>query len=261
MNHRTGLFSLSLTTFVGFLVAVWPTRAEDMLRYLTETQKLAASGKHEEALERFLWFHEHALEHDPNMIGVRLSFALMSWHELGKKYPPALTALEATRDRAEELVKRGEGGRLNAHDVLSINRELNEVERSIELFHQLDKEQPSLAKQCWYLVKDAAIEGKKLDILKKYLGPIADEFDQCKKSYDSLLSHAKSVDEVSKRLEKFAANQFEEKCLQLIEVAVLLGDEKGAREVQTKALAVLDRPKLREALPPVEEEKKEDSAE
>jgi len=40
---------------------------------------LAHQGKNEEALERFLWFHDHALEHDPAMHGVRLPYALSSW--------------------------------------------------------------------------------------------------------------------------------------------------------------------------------------
>ena len=62
--------------------------ANDMQVYLNETQELVRQQRYAEALERFLWFHDHALEHNPGMAGVRLSFALSYWKNLGDVYPP-----------------------------------------------------------------------------------------------------------------------------------------------------------------------------
>jgi hypothetical protein len=59
----------------------------------------AGEGRHEEALREYIWFHDHALELEPALYGVRLSFALAYWVELAQDYPAARTALEGIRDR------------------------------------------------------------------------------------------------------------------------------------------------------------------
>jgi hypothetical protein len=89
---------------------------------LAEARHLAAEAKYDEALEKYLWFHRHALEHDQALAGVRLSFALAEWFELGQKYPPARQALLAARDEAAAAIERGEGSFSLFHDVASINR-------------------------------------------------------------------------------------------------------------------------------------------
>jgi hypothetical protein len=64
----------------GFLAMLTlSANAEDMQKYLADTQEMVRQGKHQEALDRFIWFHEHALENDRGMTGVRLSFALSYW--------------------------------------------------------------------------------------------------------------------------------------------------------------------------------------
>jgi len=65
--------------------------------YLNETNKMVKKGQYKEALQRFIWFNEHALEYDESMTGVRLSFALGYWKELGDIYPPALKDKAAYR--------------------------------------------------------------------------------------------------------------------------------------------------------------------
>jgi len=56
----------------GFLAMLTlSANAEDMQKYLADTQEMVRQGKHQEALDRFIWFHEHALENDRGMTGVR----------------------------------------------------------------------------------------------------------------------------------------------------------------------------------------------
>jgi hypothetical protein len=56
---------------------------------LDDARRLAADGKFEQALQKRIWLHDHVLETHPNYYGVRLSFALAEWVELGKEYPKA----------------------------------------------------------------------------------------------------------------------------------------------------------------------------
>lgn len=76
---------------------------------LDEARKQAAAAcRHREALETHLWFHEHALTHEPFLRGVRLSFALVDWHRLATVYEPAIVALLATRDPKVAQIRSGD---------------------------------------------------------------------------------------------------------------------------------------------------------
>jgi hypothetical protein len=55
---------------------------------MKQAREFAAGGLWEEALEKQLWFHNHAF-HEPALAGVWLSFALADWVSLGECYPPA----------------------------------------------------------------------------------------------------------------------------------------------------------------------------
>jgi hypothetical protein len=120
---------------------------------LTEARQLAARGDHAAALEKYLWFHRHVLEHDTSYAGVRLSFALSEWFELGEKYPPAREALLSVRDEAAAAVERGEGTFELFHDVASINRVLGEDEETVRLFREADRRYPELAQQCYHVAE------------------------------------------------------------------------------------------------------------
>ncbi len=122
------------------------TQAEDMQKYLSDTKDLTRAGKYEEALKRHIWFHDHALEHQPSMYGVRLSFALSNWKELGDKYPPAKQALVETRDRKMKTLLDGKESHELFHDVSSINETLGESEKTVSLFEDIDEKQPKIAK-------------------------------------------------------------------------------------------------------------------
>jgi hypothetical protein len=63
----------------------------DPSQVLREAGDLVRRGAHAEALKKYRWFHENALAHDPDMRGVRRSFALRYWAQLGDIYPPART--------------------------------------------------------------------------------------------------------------------------------------------------------------------------
>src|SRR6185503_2215938 len=101
---------------------------------LNEARQFAEDGKFEEALDRHVWFHEHALEVRPSYYGVRLSYALSDWAELGKVYPKALETLKGIRDEKASRLLTGQTDRHLFHDVESINDHLNESVATVELF-------------------------------------------------------------------------------------------------------------------------------
>lgn len=85
----------------------------------------ASEGRHEEALSDYLWFHQHALEHERAYYGVRLSFALAYWKDLSEVYPPAAEAMSKVREAAAVAVLGPEGDAWTLFDeVMAIDREL-----------------------------------------------------------------------------------------------------------------------------------------
>ena len=132
--------------------------------------KLATmEGRHEEALQQFIWFHEHALEEDRALYGVRLSFALAYWKELGDIYPRALRELKRLRDRKAETLLCGAGNRGLFHDVEAINETLSQQVKTYTLFVRLLKVQPELAKACASLALPAIVRIGKFRLAEKLM--------------------------------------------------------------------------------------------
>ena len=104
------------------------------------------------------------------MYGVRLSFALSYWKELGDVYPPALAALKQIRADKTAMLKKGKGNFDLFVDVTSLNQTLDENDKTVDLFQQLDKEQKKLAAKCWRAAKDPVIAAKRYDLAKNYIG-------------------------------------------------------------------------------------------
>jgi hypothetical protein len=148
---------------------------------LINAHRAAQEGRHDFALREFVWFHNNALAENPALYGVRLSFALEVWHELGRSYPPALQELRRVRDARTALLFAGSGTRDMFDEVAAINRQLGEVNLTVALFEELHAKQPHLAVQCSSLVRSELVATGKFEIASQYLSdPEAHVRDICR---------------------------------------------------------------------------------
>lgn len=145
-----------------------PASSMDPRERLQRGQEAAAAGRYEEALRDYIWFHEHALEHEPSLYGVRLSFALWYWMELASEYPQARAALKRIRDEKTARVLGGETHRDLFHDVGSINEKLENEEATYELFAALDKAKPDFAAVCADLAMPAIVKAEDFEMARRY---------------------------------------------------------------------------------------------
>ena len=106
----------------------------DLHARLDAAIELSKAGRHAEALAEFVWFHNHALEHDSAFYGVRLSYALDAWMELALTYTPAREALVRTRDAKVGKLLAGAEEWSTFHDVVAINEHLGEPRATYALF-------------------------------------------------------------------------------------------------------------------------------
>jgi hypothetical protein len=128
----------------------------------------ANEGRFEDALREYVWFHEHALEHDRAFYGVRLSFALSYWLDLAKAYPAARRKLEKIRDRKTALLACGGGNRALFHDVESINDYLGAERATYELFLTMLQISPMLATSCADLAIESIVKARDFPLAEKH---------------------------------------------------------------------------------------------
>ncbi len=126
---------------------------------------------------------------------------------------------------------------------------LNEDSKTVDLFQTLDQTKPDLAKQCWNVAKGVVIKAKRYDLARKYITNPARDFILVKASYDRNTAFYDDPTIGGAQFKEYNENHFVEETLQLIEVAVALDNPKAAKEVQEKALAVVDDHRLKDAIP------------
>lgn len=234
-----------ILTSVCFCCTLAVADDPDLQQVLNEAQTLARQGKYEEALEKQLWFHENALKHEPAMSGVRLSFALSYWVELGHKYPKAREALVAIRDKDTEAIREGRGSFELFHDVASINGYLQEEPKTVEMFKTLHEKQHRLAERCYFVAEKDLAARREYKLCASYIPDATERFDRIREMRERQL---KMGTDQRLRMKEYAEKSFSEQTGRLIEILVGAGRKQDAESVREQALAVRDDRPLRDAI-------------
>jgi len=144
----------SALLIVVVMIFVWScSDPGDPEKVLARARKYYQQGKYEKSLQDHIWFHDNALKYKPSLYGVRLTFALLDWIELGRKYPKAHNELIDIRNRKADQIKNKQGTIELFHDVKSINKYLHEIPKTIDLYKDMTICDFKLAKQCYCLAK------------------------------------------------------------------------------------------------------------
>jgi len=202
---------------------------------LNEARSDAHYGRYNEAMKKHIWFHENALKYDRSFYGVRLSFALGYWHELGNAYPPALEALKKARDAAESSVRSGTNFYDSFNDYESINKELNENNKTVELFLWLNKKHPDKARKVYQIAEPALIKAKEYKLCGKYIDP-ENAYLREVRHFHSLLAFSKEYKDPDTARDAYVS--FANKVSILVAILVL-NDRKSEAE-ETAEMALLE---------------------
>jgi serine/threonine protein kinase len=145
-------------TLTNWSPVIAPGGKADLNQIRDEIKSRMDAGDYEGALQRQLWYFDHALEHgevDP----VRLSFGITHWRELGQRYPKARQALLEIRDQKTRAFAEGRGDFDLFQEVAALNRELQDDAATLELFQRIEKQDKALAEQCKFVVQ--SVENRK----------------------------------------------------------------------------------------------------
>jgi hypothetical protein len=199
----------------------------------SEARADARAERYEDALAKHVWYHRNALKYEPALSGVRLSFALSDWYELGKAYPPALVKLKEIRDEAAKNVTNGKHVRESFHDLAAINRTVGEESRTKEIFVLLDAQNADAAKEVFDLAQPALINTKEYKLCGKYI--------DSKRSFPRIIEFFRT----NKRLAKdprfgaehleFANKKFTNDAATLIALLAVNGRKAEAEEIAGEA--------------------------
>jgi len=136
---------------------------------LSEASRDHQRGDHELALQKFLWFHEHALEYDEHLSAVRLSFALSYWHDLAVDYPPAMSALLETRDRTRNEFLNDYFNFALFHELASFSRLLNEPQLTVDAFKTVASQSREAAEKIYHVAERSLVVVQEYEICEPFL--------------------------------------------------------------------------------------------
>ena len=213
---------------------------------LNEASADAEAKRYESALAKHVWYHENALKIEPAQYGVRLSFALISWVELGELYPPALEKLRSIRDKDESTMQEGETSEERFHDVAAINKYLGEDTKTTELFVWLDQNNRNFAKSVYSVAQPSLIRAKKFDLCGRYLDPEV-SFKRMLEQYTLHKEAGGASDFKSRRLE-FGRKKFTNSVATLVALLTVNGRSDEAAKIATIAEGELDDPEFKVVL-------------
>jgi hypothetical protein len=222
-----------------------PPEQSDPQQIRREADADARAGHYELALKKYQWFHRNAVQLQPSLRGVRLSFALSAWFKLGGVYAPALAALRDARDQALETFNL-EHARDAFSDFVAINRTLGEEARTVAAFVALDKDDEVTARQVFATARPALLRAKDYTLCGKYLRPKEDlslALDLYRMDRDAAKGDRPGPD-----VGRFAEDRFTNETTTLIALLVVNGREGEAKDAASAAKSEWDAPAFHAAV-------------
>jgi serine/threonine protein kinase len=264
----------------AWVPALLPGEKPNVGNVLEEGKKLAAAGESALALQRYVWFHNHAKESSESYQQVlRLSSALSEWGKLARDYEPAKQALLGVRDRKTRELAEGRGDVDLFEDVRAINRELHEEDATYALFKTIRENDRQLTDQCYFWVQDLLLAKGDYQWCLSHLGDPQACFDSYRRMYEMQRDRAASTysppapplrlatnapgaqvvasrplppptlpSSVAESMRKSSEDYFVRQVCHLVEVLVGAGHKDQAQKIRDQAVEVLEDARLKTAV-------------
>jgi hypothetical protein len=215
---------------------------------LRRGQEAAAAGRYADALRDYVWFHEHAIAHQPSLYGVRLSFALWYWIELAAQYPKARQELEKIRNRKTKRLLKGDLDRELFHDVESINEYLKCEAATYELFAKLESKNPDFATRCAPLALPSIVKTRDFAMARRYTPSPLDTLQRYSNSLNRDIEDlARLPPSKAPRLKAYISIYAEQVRL-LLQILKGTKERKAVQQVRAQAVELVKSTRVRNAV-------------
>jgi len=218
----------------------------DASRALKEARSFVKAREYSSALEKYIWFHNHALEYDPAMSGVRLSYAIAEWVELGEDYRPARVALEAIRDEKSRQLASGSQEIRLFLDVRAINVALGQENRTHELFAHIAEQNREFAQKCFPAAIESLVNAKEFLMARSFMPSPDEQLDRFAAPLKSRIGRPdRKDDRFGLSFHETLARIYANKVKEILQILVAVGDEDEAKRVHRAAIDCFDDEKIR----------------
>ncbi len=257
-----------------------PGEQPDLMKIQQEASDMTRSNRYEESLERHIWYHNHSRT-DPSQSGVRNSFALSDWIELGRRYPKARTALLEIRDEDTQKFSRGQGYFDLFLELSSINGELGDSEATYKVFKEMTTKDKKLAQQCYPMVEVLLMSHGDYELCRDYLGDLQKRFERIRRTWEMRKQMERQQEDFWRQMDqraserrkqqgtngvslptpmptritvpKMAEDNFVGEVRNVIEILVATKSNADAEKFRDEALLLVDDARLKSAVSDAEE--------
>jgi len=214
---------------------------------LDEARNLTGQGKYQEALQKYIWFHENVPTKAPSYNAVRLSFALSDWAELAKKYSKAKEALTDIRDKGVKKLTEEKASFDVFQEVAAINSHLNEQVQTVSLFKMIHEKRKDIAYLCFMAAEKELVEQREYQLCSTYIKNPLQNFSQLS-FMRSMTGNLTKNDSPRFNDGTVEDKMFTDGVCRLIEILEGAGRHEDVAKVRAKAVATIDTPEMRKAI-------------
>jgi len=210
---------------------------------LEEAEDLKEKGNYKAALKKLIWVLHCSLIHDPAFYGVRLSFALSTWVDLAEDYPEAFEVLRRIRDRKESHLRKKDQNLNIFHDVLAINKCLDESNRTIDIIKYFDNNFPSFTNEITTELRATHIlllETREFEIFKKYKGSVIKVFEESLQDHREAMQIANNDKSTSDIINKSVVQT----AIKYADIALAMSDKSSLQHILKEAILFIPDPNL-----------------
>ena len=221
-----------------------PPRNPDPIKILHEATRDSQVGDEEIALQKFLWFHQHALRHEPSLSALRLSFALGYWADLSDRYPPARDAMERVFQDTEEAFHHSRTVE-RFQELVALNHYLGNDRRTVDLIRTLFTGDRELAEACYPSAEEALISAKEYRLCDPFLN-VDQRIADAAANYIGMRDFESRSEDRS--TPQTARNSYIHNTCTLVALLVINGRLAEAEDAHDKSLLILDDEPYRKVL-------------
>ena len=212
---------------------------------LRQARQLVKSQQYAAALEKYIWFHDHALDADRALAGVRLSYAVSEWVDLGEVYPPARSALQSVRDTKAESLVQGNYDPSLFHDVASINRALGQVESTRDLFKTIaGSTERAAAEKCFRIALESLVLTNEFGLARSFMPDPQKDIDQFAMPFKFAQQHTVPVSQ--DMFQETLVGIYVKRVRLILQVFIGVGEEGVANNLRRYAVECVPDAELRD---------------
>ena len=246
---------------------LWPGEKPDPQKVLDEARKLTSTDHYEEALQRYLWYYNHAREFNTY---ASPTSELYEWVELGRRYPKAKQVLIEIRDHATREFQEGRGYSDLFQVISEINGHLQNEDATLALFKTIQQQDKQLAGQCYYYAEDLLMQHGEYELCLACIGNPQARFESYRRGWEMQRESQQRMEEMKKKFRmpelslpggafappdmgRMATNNFVGQVCKLVEILVATGHQTDAEKIRDQAVAILDDARLKSAVSDAEQ--------